>query len=108
MVALFYIAGIDPEEMRINSKLFIGGAQILAMTLFTIFLWLCLCNIKLNARLLVFIGGISYEVYLLHMKIRYFYFDTWRGNDFFVYLILVFISSILFKYLADFVRKIIL
>lgn len=97
---LLYVAGVYPDFAGIHRKLFIGGAQLMAMTSFTFFLTMLLCRVQFHAKYMMYIGGISYEIYLVHMKVRYVYFDTWHGNDLCVYLFLTFFATLIFKKLA--------
>ena len=103
---IFYLLGFYPNEVGLHVKNIIGLAQILAMGISTLFFTVVLCNLRLNSKVMIFIGGISYELNLMHIKVRYVYFDTWHGTDFFGYFMLVIISAFFLKQITRFMRKV--
>ena len=99
----FYLLGIYPAALGLHVKTWIGISQILSMNALVLFVCVILCKLELHSRSMVFIGGVSYEMYLIHMKVRYIYFGTYEGNDIFVYLLLTILISVVFKRIGNYI-----
>jgi peptidoglycan/LPS O-acetylase OafA/YrhL len=54
-------------------------------------------NLIIAMKMIRLIGGISYELYLIQMKILNLYFSNLYSESIFVCLLLVFIASVILK-----------
>ncbi|MFL0251076.1 acyltransferase family protein [Clostridium neuense] len=74
-----------------------------------VFVMLCfLFKVKITSKPLFFIGGIAYEIYLIHMKIFILYFNCIKikgSYTVYIYLALVILVSFLFNKLFKLMRK---
>lgn len=84
--------------------------NMLASMFFLIFLMSVLYKIKINNKILKSIGNISFEIYLIHMKIYTIYtnyFDIKNGINFILYFILIIILAAALKKVLDVIFEII-
>lgn len=81
--------------------------KTLSSIVFVLLILIFLQKIELNSKLLYLMGTISYEVYLLHMKIYYLleFVNVEASNNIYSYILILIVASIIFKKLIEFIRQ---
>jgi peptidoglycan/LPS O-acetylase OafA/YrhL len=64
-----------------------------------------LLKIQLTSNMMGFLGGISYEMYLVHVQVLNIYFKTYNGNNIYTYFVLVIATSILLKEVVKLIQN---
>ena len=95
----------------------IGGSHLLAlstagilirtvesMIVPVIFMMLAL-KIQLLSPIMAFIGRLSFEIYLVHMKILYVYFQNVEGHSILAYMLFVFTAAMILKWVINLISK---
>lgn len=82
--------------------------ETISSVMFVIVSLLLLIKVELNSKVLAFFGVLSYEMYLLHMKIYTVYFnyiDVSKSYNLIFYILLVLITSIVFNAILEYMNK---
>jgi probable poly-beta-1,6-N-acetyl-D-glucosamine export protein len=81
--------------------------EITSSVVFIICSLLLLFKTELNSRVLTFFGLISYEIYLLHMKLYSLYYNSnvIGGYNIFYYVIMLIIISLIFSKMVEYINK---
>jgi membrane-bound acyltransferase YfiQ involved in biofilm formation len=79
--------------------------QTASSILFLFFIMSILLKIQLTSNMMGFLGGISYEMYLVHVQVLNIYFKTYNGNNIYTYFVLVIATSILLKEVVKLIQN---
>jgi len=86
-------------------KYYFTGSSTIASIFFVFFIISLLIKIQFNSIAIGLVGSLSYEMYLVHMKVLSVYFKTFNGNNIFVYILLVILVSLILKEIVKSVQK---
>ena len=79
--------------------------QTASSILFLLFIMSILLKIQLTSNMMGLLGGISYEMYLVHVQVLNIYFKTYNGNNIYTYFVLVIATSILLKEVVKLIQN---